>query len=303
MRIKSCAWIVAVAVTLSALTFAYAGPQPAGNADDAITAKLKAILASKDRPQQERDRDRYRHPLETLEFFGIKPDMTVVEVWPGKGWYTRILAPFLQPKGKLYGANPTGKPAQEFKRMLVAKISIYNRVVTTEHGPPETTRLAPAGSADMVLTFRNAHNWMKGGYADMMFKAMFLVLKPGGILGIVEHRSNPAVAQDPKAASGYVREDYVIKLAEAAGFKLVAKSEINANPKDTKDYPEGVWTLPPTLKLKDRDKQKYLAIGESDRMTLKFIKPLTAAAAPSPSAGAAEPGGAKPPAPAQKKAP
>jgi len=129
----------------------------------------------------------------------------------------------------------------------------------------------------MVLTFRNAHNWIAGGHAEDVFKAMYRALKPGGILGLVEHRANPAMPQDPKAGSGYVREDYLIKLVEGAGFKLVARSEINANPKDTKDYPKGVWTLPPTLALKERDREKYLAIGESDRMTLKFIKPGAAA--------------------------
>lgn len=160
----------------------------------------------------------------------------------------------------------------------------------------------------MVLTFRNVHNWISGGYAKEMFKAMYLVLKPGGGLGLVEHRANPALPQDPKASSGYVREDYVIKLAEGAGFKLDGRSEINANPKDAKDYPGGVWTLPPTLRLKQRDRQKYLAIGESDRMTLKFIKPRATATGGearhgAPSRSAAEPGSAKSPTPAHKTSP
>ncbi|HTY53898.1 MAG TPA: hypothetical protein VMB26_01795, partial [Candidatus Binataceae bacterium] len=272
-------------------------------ADDQQTVdKLKAILASPDRSAQNKARDQYRHPLEVLTFFGIKPDMTVVEVWPGEGWYTEILAPFLKEHGKLYGAFPTGQGAQRFKQKLATNPKLYYGVTITEHGPPETTRIAPEGSADMVLTFRNVHNWMAKGFAPKMFTAMFLALKPGGILGVVEHRANPAQPQDPQAKSGYVREDYVIKLAQDAGFQLVAKSDINANPKDTKDYPAGVWTLPPTLRLKDKDKQKYLAIGESDRMTLKFIKPLTATGA-SPAATTAGPESVASPAPAAKTSP
>jgi predicted methyltransferase len=235
---------------------------------------LKAAIDSNDRSPENKARDKYRHPLQTLTFFGIKPNMTVVEVWPGEGWYTEILAPYLKAHGKLYEPIRTGQGAQHFKQMLAVKPVMYSNVTVTEHGPPETTRLAPAGVADLVLTFRNVHNWMREDFAPQMFTAMYIALKPGGILGVVEHRGDPSKPQDPKAASGYVREDYVIKLAEAAGFKLVGRSQINANPKDTKDYPDGVWTLPPTLKLKDKDRDKYLAIGESDRMTLKFMKPL-----------------------------
>ncbi len=279
MTIKSRTRIVAVVATILSLTFTYASVQAVGDEQAAVVASLKTILASSNRSPQNRARDRYRHPLDTLTWFGIKPAMTVVEIWPGEGWYTEILAPFLQPHGKLYEAVPTGKAAQHFKRKLATSPAMYNKVIITEHGPPETTRVAPAGSADMVLTFRNVHNWMNSGYAKDMFKAMYLALKPGGELGLVEHRASPALPQDPKASSGYVREDYVIKLAEGAGFQLVERSEINANPKDTKNYPGGVWTLPPTLRLKEHDREKYLAIGESDRMTLKFIKPRAAAAA------------------------
>jgi predicted methyltransferase len=278
MTIKSRARIVAVIATVLALTFTYARVQAGGDEQAAVVASLKAILAKPDRSPQNRARDRYRHPLETLTWFGIKPNMTVVEISPGQGWYTEILAPILKPHGKLYEAIPSGEPARHFKLKLVANPALYSKVMVTEHGPPETTRIAPPSSADMVLTFRNVHNWINGGYAEVMFKAMYLALKPGGVLGLVEHRASAALPQDPKASSGYVREDYVIKLAEAAGFKLVGRSEINANPKDTKDYPAGVWTLPPTLTLKGRERQKYLAIGESDRMTLKFIKPRAAAA-------------------------
>ena len=139
--------------------------------------------------------------------------------------------------------------------------------------PPEFLQIAPEGSADRVLTFRNVHNWMKQGQAASVFAAMYKALKPGGILGVVEHRNSAAKPQDERAASGYVSEDYVIALARNAGFEFLGKSEINANPKDSKDYPKGVWTLPPSLMLKEKDKKKYLAIGESDRMTIKFMKP------------------------------
>jgi len=278
MTIKSRTRIVAVAATVLALTFTYARVQAVGDEQAAAVASLKTILASSNRSPQNRARDRYRHPLETLTWFGIKPDMTVVEISPGEGWYTEILAPFLKPHGKLYEAVRTGEAARRFKQKLAANPALYGKVIVTEHGPPETTRIAPAGSADMVLTFRNVHNWINGGYAKDMFKAMYLALKPGGVLGLVEHRASPALPQDPKASSGYVREDYVIKLAEGAGFQLAGRSEINANPKDTKDYPGGVWTLPPTLRLKEHDREKYLAIGESDRMTLKFMKPRATAA-------------------------
>jgi len=303
MTIKARATIVAMTTTVLALTFVCGRTQAAYD-EQATIASLKAILASPHRPAKDKARDQYRHPIETLTYFGIRPNMTVVEVWPGEeGWYTQILAPFLKEHGKLYDVFRTGPGAQHFKQLLAMKPTVYSRVIVTEHGPPETTRIAPAGTADMVLTFRNVHNWMNGNYAAMMFKAIYLVLKPGGILGVVEHRGNPAVPQDPKAGSGYVREDFIIKMAQDAGLQLVGKSEINANPKDTKDYPAGVWALPPTLKLKAKDRQKYLAIGESDRMTLKFTKPLVPIATPvagAPSAAIAEPGAVKSPTPAQK---
>ena len=244
-------------------------------------AALQAIIAGNHRAEADRARDKYRHPLETLSFFGLKDNMTVVEVVPGGGWYTDILAPFLKERGTYYAAgfDPESdveymkKGAQRYKEKLAAKPELFSKAKVTILSPPNKTDIAPEGAADMVLTFRNVHNWMANDQAATVFKAMYKALKPGGVLGVVEHRGNPAVAQDPKAASGYVREDVVIKLAEDAGFKLEGKSEINANPKDTKDYPQGVWTLPPVLRLKEVDKDKYLAIGESDRMTLKFVKP------------------------------
>ncbi|MGX2040463.1 class I SAM-dependent methyltransferase [Methylocaldum sp. MU1018] len=229
-----------------------------------------------------RERDRYRHPKETLRFFGLRPDMTVVEISPGRGWYTEILAPVLRAEGKLYAAGfgpvRPGMPEyavkmqKAYEAKLEARPDVYDRVVPTSMQNPEQADFAPPGTADLVLTFRNVHNWMADGTADGMFKAMYRALKPGGTLGVVEHRAKPGTSLEDMKKSGYVTEDHVIALAEKAGFKLADKSEINANPKDTKDYPEGVWTLPPSLRLGEKDRDRYLAIGESDRMTLKFTK-------------------------------
>ena len=215
-------------------------------------------------------RDVWRHPYETLSFFGIKPTDTVVELAPGGGWYTEILAPYLRDKGQLYAA--AGSSAR-FKAKMDS-MGIYGKVTITAFDPAKgQLDIAPPGSADAVLTFRNVHNWMSSGAAQAVFDAAFKALKPGGVLGVEEHRLPASRPQDPKAASGYVQEAVVIKFAEAAGFKLAGKSEVNANPRDTADHPEGVWSLPPTYALKDKDRAKYQAIGESDRMTLRFVKP------------------------------
>jgi predicted methyltransferase len=242
---------------------------------------LPKVVAGAHRSAEHKARDKYRHPQETLEFFEVKDNMTVVEIWPGSGWYTEILAPYLKKHGKLYAAHFSAdaeepyfkKSLNEYKAKLKKHTDLYGKVELTELQPPEKVKIAPDGSADRILTFRNVHNWMKDGQASTVFNAMYKALKPGGILGVVEHRNSPKKLQDPSAASGYVSEDYVIALARKAGFEFLGKSEINANSKDTKDYPEGVWTLPPTLKLKQQDREKYLEIGESDRMTIKFIKP------------------------------
>ena len=243
---------------------------------------IQAVMSGSHRSTEHKARDIYRHPQQTLEFFAIKPDMTVVEIWPGgAGWYTEILAPYLKNHGKLYAAHFAAdsdipyfqKNLKKFIDKTKAQPETYNDVVLTELNPPNKLSIAPKGSADRVLTFRNVHNWIKRDTAGEVFKAMFQALKPGGILGVVEHRNSATQPQDPKAKSGYVTEEYVIALAKKAGFELLAQSEINANPKDTKNHPEGVWTLPPTLRLKDQDREKYIAIGESDRMTLKFLKP------------------------------
>jgi predicted methyltransferase len=249
-------------------------------AADTSTA-LPHILAGKHRSSEHKHRDLYRHPQQTLEFFDVKNNMTVVEIWPGEGWYTETLAPYLKDHGKLYVAHFSAdtkeahfqKSRQQFISKLKAEPKIYGKVAVTTLQPPDQLQIAPDGSADRVLTFRNVHNWMKTDQAPAVFKAMFRALKSGGILGVVEHRNSSLKPQDIHAASGYVSEDYVIALARNAGFEFLDKSEINANSKDSKDYPEGVWTLPPTLRLKDKDRKKYLAIGESDRMTLKFVKP------------------------------
>jgi predicted methyltransferase len=250
-----------------------AGAAGAVQADDA----LKAVIAGEHRAANAA-RDSARHPYETLTFFGIKPTMTVVELAPGGGWYTEILAPYLRDKGKYIGAGQAIEPGKRgglaFRAKLDANPALYGKAVTGVFEPPNRIEIAPANSADMVLTFRNLHNWVGHGEAALhtTFKEIHKVLKPGGVLGVVEHRLPAAMKQDEKASSGYVHESWVIKVAESAGFKLAAKSEVNANPKDKADHEKGVWTLPPVLANKDKDREKYLAIGESDRMTLKFVK-------------------------------
>jgi predicted methyltransferase len=252
-----------------------AAPLAALAKDEALA---KAIAAPNRTPALV-ERDKYRHPQEELEFFGIRPDMTVVEIAPGGGYWTEILAPYLREKGTLYTAitprSANERAAQYYdnwKKKLEDNAAVYGSVKISELGAG-TFNPAPDGSADMVLTFRNVHNWMGGGVADQVFASFFKALKPGGVLGIEEHRASNDKPQDPKAQSGYVREDYTIELAKKAGFKYVGKSEILANAKDTKDWPKGVWTLPPTLALGDQDREKYLAIGEADNFVLKFVKP------------------------------
>jgi predicted methyltransferase len=244
---------------------------------------LDQILAGSHRDPKNAARDQNRHPKETLLFFGLRPDMTVVEVWPSAGWWTEVLAPALKDQGRYYAAwYPTqakGAPdylkerEKGFDAKLAARPDLYGKVIKTSILAPEYVNFAPRASADMVLTFRNVHNWAKAGNAEAMFQSFYDVLKPGGVLGVKDHRAKPGTPFQQQIDTGYLTEEYVIGLAEKVGFKLAAKSEVNANPKDTKDYPKGVWTLPPTLTLGDTDRDKYLAIGESDRMTLKFIKP------------------------------
>lgn len=248
-------------------------------ADDLIQA-----VASPDRPAQEKIRDEYRNPQQTLRFFDLKSDMTVVEVSPGGGWYTNILAPLLQDKGTLYAAHfyvddKTHQYYRNSRDRFAKRIEThppYKNIKLTSFHPTKAVEIAPAASADRVLTFRNVHNWfMRHGDegVDNAFNAFFAALKKGGILGVVEHRLPEAADDELQETSGYMKESYVIGAALKAGFVLQQSSEVNANPADNADHPKGVWTLPPILRLQQQDRSKYLGIGESDRMTLKFIKP------------------------------
>jgi predicted methyltransferase len=245
----------------------------------AVDPALTAAIASNQRTASFVARDSARHPAEELTFFGLKADSNVVELWPGGGYWTEILGPYLAAGGGTYYASlePAGSAEsdQTNARWHTRVASLKSRMGTVHETTlgPGHFEIAPAGSADLILTFRNLHNWMDGGYADKALAACFGALKPGGILGIEEHRGRNDKAQDPKAADGYVREDYAIELLQKAGFVLAGKSEINANPKDTKNWVDGVWTLPPTFSQGDKDRAKYAAIGEADNFVLKFRKP------------------------------
>ncbi|WP_371376055.1 class I SAM-dependent methyltransferase [Thalassotalea aquiviva] len=248
-------------------------------ANTELSDVLTQAVSGDHRSAQNKARDVYRNPIETLTFFGFKSDMTVVEIAPGGGWYTEILAPALKGNGTLYAAHypDTGEDNyySRSRKRLEAKLAadeIYSEVKLTNFIPKTQNDLAPQGSADLVLTFRNLHNWGQSG-VEQVFLDAFKALKPGGVLGVVEHRMPAEQDFEANKSSGYFPVAMAIELAEAAGFTLAASSEINANPKDTASHPKGVWTLPPVLRLGEKDKEKYLAIGESDRMTLKFVKP------------------------------
>ena len=227
------------------------------------------------------ERDQFRHPKETLLFFGLDPEQSVVEVTPGFGWYAEILAPILRDSGQYYYTSYTlhddinpffAKVEKAFKEKMDLNPDIYSKL-NWIHFDPNQPEFAPNGPVDMVLTFRNVHNWAKAGTAESMFSGFARALKPGGILGLVEHRAKPGTSLDDQIRSGYMTIDYVVQMAEAAGFRLDASSEINANPKDTTDHPGGVWNLLPNLRnIADEDKEAISAIGESDRMTLRFVK-------------------------------
>jgi predicted methyltransferase len=241
-------------------------------AAEPIDPALQQAIDSPGRTAKFAARDAARHPAEELTFFGLRPGQSVVEIWPEGGYWTEILAPYLRANGKLYAATGGGKQDAEIHAKFDAAPAIYDQVSVTELSP-QTDQVAPDGSADLVVTFRNLHNWLKAGSADTALAAFYRALKPGGILGIEDHRARADKPQDPQALSGYVREDYTIALAQKAGFELVGSSEINANPRDTTDWPKGVWTLPPTFTLGDADRDKYRAIGEADNFVLKFRKP------------------------------
>jgi predicted methyltransferase len=256
-----------------------AATRPAGRA-----ALLKQAVAHPARTPSNVLRDKYRHPVETLNFFEVDPTDTVVEIWPGGGWYTEILGPYLRSGGgRLYVAAPDwGRSGID--KMKAVNPQIYGAVTVADFPAFDAKAFRiPDGSADVVLTFRNVHNWRMGyrredkqDYSAEAFRQIFAMLKPGGILGIVDHRLPENASAERERTSGYIKTSTVRALAEAAGFRLVRSSEINANPKDSADWPNGVWTLPPSLALKDKDRDRYLAIGESDRMTLKFVKPAAA---------------------------
>jgi predicted methyltransferase len=241
---------------------------------------LAGIIANPARTSAAIARDPARRPLETLTWSGLGPGMTVVELWPGAGYWTEILGPYLRARGRYYVANPINSGEFEDraaaawqKRVDQQREPLGIGAITVTRLGPGNFEIAPVGTVDLVLTFRNLHNWMSDGIAAEVFAAGFRALKPGGILAIGEHRGRTDQPQDPKAVSGYVREDYTIELARAAGFEFAGSSEINANPRDTKDWPDGVWTLPPTLMQGDKDRERYLAIGEADNFLLKFRKP------------------------------
>ncbi len=263
------------ALTLILSTSAYAS-------NEYIADLLDEVIDAPHRSEENRARDRYRHPKETLLFFGLRENMTVVEISPATGWYTEILAPILKRQGKFLASPPaltadTPEPLKRrdaaYKAMVAADAKLYGGTTITNFDLQKPV-FGTAGNADMVLTFRNVHNWAKAGTADAMFQAFHTALKTGGVLGVVEHRARPGTSFQRQIDSGYMTEAYVIETATRAGFKLVASSDINYNPKDTTDHPGGVWNLPPNLRgVAEKDKAKYLAIGESDRMTLKFVKP------------------------------
>ncbi len=280
-RSLSCACLFTVSTLLlaaPAMAIKPAGP----NAQPAITAAVQAAVDGKGRTPDNVKRDAYRHPAQTLSFFGVEPGKTVVEITPGGGWYSEILAPLLRDKGTYVAAVVDPMAVAEGKardyqqrgrdgleRKFAGTPALYDKAKIVGYDP-KAPKFGPDNSADVVLTFRNVHNWRSANQAEGMFKGFYSVLKPGGVLGVVEHRAKADVPADDK--SGYVGQAQVIAMAEAAGFKLAGSSEINANPRDTKDHPNGVWTLPPVNNHDAADDAKYKAIGESDRMTLRFVK-------------------------------
>lgn len=266
----------AAALTFAAQTFAATTP---------LAVRVAESMDGAHRSLENKARNRYRHPVETLDFFGIQDGMTVMEIWPGGGWYTEILAPVMKGHGQLIEATwdpeVAGQPQYRYdlpkkmQAMFAEYPDIYGEVKTIYFSPPESASLGEADSVDAILTFRNIHGWVTGGDAQDIFNEFARVLKPGGILGVVQHRANAGADPLVSAKKGYVPEQTVIDIANKAGLILSSSSEINANPRDTKDYADGVWTLPPSYRLGDQDRAKYTAIGESDRMTLRFEKPAT----------------------------
>lgn len=272
------------------LSFALVACQPAVQQEAAVTEaaaehSLTSILDNPARTPANKQRDQFRNPAETLAFFSVEPNMTVVEIWPGGGWYSEILAPYLHAEGQFYAAHfPVSETRQGYvnsrNRYMdrIASDALFANVMLTEFAPTEQSAIAPAGTADVVLTFRNVHNWYMGDSDDGLagaFATFYTALKPGGVLGVVDHRLPEYRADSDMQTSGYIKQSLVMQYAEQAGFVLADSSEVNANPLDTADHPRGVWTLPPSLRLGDENREHYESIGESDRFTLKFIKPAT----------------------------
>ena len=248
-----------------------------------IAAAISAASTGKHRSADNITRNHYRHPIETLVFFGLTQDMTVLEIHPGALWYTEILAPVLKANGQLIVAGHDisieDQPAYRYRQQasmverLAKEATVFGDVKIASFTPPRSIGLGEPASVDMVLTFRNFHGWIRDGVAATNMQAFYQVLKPGGVLGVVQHRTDMPELLASGKISGYVSETKMIELAEGAGFVLEARSDINANPNDKHEHPEGVWTLPPTLRLGEKNRQSYIEIGESDRMTLRFRKP------------------------------
>ena len=264
--------------TLAALS-GCATPAPGAAVDE---ARLRAAVAGGHRSAANRARDGARHPVETLLFFGLAPSHQVIELSPGGGWYTEILAPYLRGQGRLYAAHESATDSNEYRRRgrqnfdakLAREPALYDQVqVGLLPRTPRFADIAPPGGADAVLTFRNVHNWIEAGHLDATLQAAFAVLRPGGVLGVEEHRAPPGASVDWIKQNGYVTEALMTERAQAAGFRLAARSEVNANPADTKNHPHGVWSLPPTLRGGDVDRTRFIAIGESDRFTHRYVKP------------------------------
>ncbi|MFQ5548636.1 MAG: class I SAM-dependent methyltransferase [Woeseia sp.] len=285
-RYQQTSTLQTITVVLLSALFAHCTAATGSGLDGATSAVLDQAIAGEHRSPENRARDKYRHPKETLAFFGFRSDMTVVEIWPAGGWYTEILAPALRDNGIFYAAQYSVNPPYSYQRRylgaFLTKIGsapdTYGEVIITTLDFPRELEIAPAGSADLVVTFRNAHNWVGRGYpegsAQLAFRAFYAALKPGGVLGLVDHRWPGADDEDPVSANGYISEERLVAFAEAAGFEFGGRSDVNRNPKDTHDHPNGVWTLPPSLRHEEQDREKYLAIGESDRLTIKFVKPV-----------------------------
>ena len=276
--LKLVASVVALGCVLSCVALL---PGCVTNSGRDSTAKaLDGILAGSQRTVADHATDPYRHPKETLLFFGIRPNSRVLEVWPQAGWYTKIIAPLVRARGRYLAAVIPPDPGSRFltarlagyQRLLASRPDLYGGVKVVTFSP-DCGDAVPSGSVDVALSFGDLHEWMALGDARQAVETIYRALTPGGVFGVVDNRGDPSLPQDPRAKNGYVRQDYAIRLIEAAGFRLVATSEVNANRKDTKNYPCGVWALPPDYRLGSIDRAKYEAIGESDRFTLKFVKP------------------------------